>query len=198
MNTPVRHGRRTTLRASSAPISRQRSRRTSTGATEASILRKSASISVTTRMMAIEARTPCQERGTGYSRVLRRVSAPGYKIKGHVAESVDHRDGDNRGGRQGRSGQGVDADDQFEGVEGAGQRRIEGAGNGGGRTTTHQEAQSLRRSRKMRPKRDARPSQSGCSRPPARPRRQSRRQDRLQHNDRPVGSDMRPPYSALA
>ena len=65
-----------------------------------------------------------------------------YKIEGRVAESVDHRDGDNRGDRdRGEGTEGVGADHQLERVESAGQRRIEGAGDGGGRAAADQQAQ---------------------------------------------------------
>ena len=111
--------------------------------------------------------------------VVERVDTRRYlqhEIERRAAQRVDHGDRDDRGdGDRGEGTEGVGADHQFEGVEGAGQRRVEGAGDG-------------RRRRRSPPAGADRcagpgtcdrsatpsPSRSGCSRPPARPRRRRR------------------------
>ena len=98
------------------------------------------------------------------------------QVERRAAERLQHGIGDDRGHRDRREGgQRVGADDQLEGVERAGQRGVEGAAD-------------RRRRRRSRPARACRCGaggscgrsarrwrrRSGCSRPPARPRRRRR------------------------
>ena len=77
--------------------------------------------------------------------VVQRLDARRYlqhEIERRVAQSVDHRDRDDGGDRdRGEGAEGVGADHQFEGVECAGQRGVEGAGDGAGGAAANQQAQ---------------------------------------------------------